>query len=95
MEAVWFFETLVSVYKSTRNFNPEEQYRHLHCRENRKSHIIIMMKSRWLREAERVARTGEMTNEYKFLVGNLKGRHQSEELGVDVRIILTLNCSLI
>lgn len=30
------FETLVSTYKSTRRYNPEDQRRHLHCRENLK-----------------------------------------------------------
>jgi hypothetical protein len=29
MEAVCFSETLVSTYKSTRRYNPEEQHRHL------------------------------------------------------------------
>jgi hypothetical protein len=32
MEAVCAFETLVSTYKSTRRFNPEDQHRHLHHR---------------------------------------------------------------
>jgi hypothetical protein len=31
---------------------------------------------------------GKMRNLYKILVGNLKGRHHSESLGVDRRIIL-------
>jgi hypothetical protein len=33
-----------------------------------------------------VARTGEMRNAYNILVENLKGRHHSEDLGVDVKI---------
>jgi hypothetical protein len=32
-------ETLASTYKSTQRHNPEDQNRHLHCRENFKSHI--------------------------------------------------------
>jgi hypothetical protein len=31
---------------------------------------------------------GEMRNAYKILVGNLKGRHHSEDVGVDEKIIL-------
>jgi hypothetical protein len=38
-EAVFFSETLVSTYKSTRRYNPKDQYQHIHCRENLKSHI--------------------------------------------------------
>jgi hypothetical protein len=41
MEAVCSSETLVSTYKSTRYYNPEDQQRHTHCRENRKSHSCI------------------------------------------------------
>jgi hypothetical protein len=33
MEAVYFSETLVSTYKSTRNYNPEDQHQHLHRRQ--------------------------------------------------------------
>jgi hypothetical protein len=39
METVCFSETLVSTYKSTRRHNPE-QHRHLHHRENLKSHKL-------------------------------------------------------
>jgi hypothetical protein len=38
METVFFSEKLVSTYVSTRRYNPEE-HRHLHRRENLKSHI--------------------------------------------------------
>jgi hypothetical protein len=38
METVCLSETLVSTYKSTRLYYPEDQHRHLHRRENRKSH---------------------------------------------------------
>jgi len=35
-----------------------------------------------------VARTGELTNAYKFWLKNLKGRDHSEDLDVDRKIIL-------
>jgi hypothetical protein len=35
-----------------------------------------------------VARLGDMTNSYNILVANLKGRDNSEDLGVDGKIIL-------
>jgi hypothetical protein len=38
--------------------------------------------------AGHVARMGEMKNSYKFLVRNMKVPDHSEDLGVDVRIIL-------
>jgi hypothetical protein len=38
MEAVYFSETLVSTYKSTRYYNPEDQHRHMHCRKHLRSH---------------------------------------------------------
>jgi hypothetical protein len=41
METVCFSETLVSTYKSTRRYNPEEQHRHLHRRwEPQISHFL-------------------------------------------------------
>jgi hypothetical protein len=40
MEAVCFSATLVSTDKSTRRYNPEDQHRHLHRRENLKSPIF-------------------------------------------------------
>jgi hypothetical protein len=40
METVCFSETSVSTYKTARRHNPEEQHRHLHRRENLKSHIL-------------------------------------------------------
>jgi hypothetical protein len=40
---------------------------------------------RWVGHVERVE---EIRNAYNTLVGNLKGRDNSEELGVDGRIIL-------
>jgi hypothetical protein len=39
MHTVCFPETVVSTYKSTRPYNPEDQHRHLYSRENLKSHI--------------------------------------------------------
>jgi hypothetical protein len=38
IEAVCLSETLASTYKSTRRHSPEDQHRHLHRRENLKSH---------------------------------------------------------
>jgi hypothetical protein len=35
-----------------------------------------------------VVHTGEMRNAYKILVENLKGRDHSEDLSIDVKIIL-------
>jgi hypothetical protein len=45
--------------------------------------IIRVMKSRWMRLAGQVVRTGETKNAYKFLVENLKGRDHLEDLGED------------
>jgi len=50
--------------------------------------IIREIKSRRMRRAENVARTREMRNAYRILVGNLKRRVGSEDLDVDGRIIL-------
>jgi hypothetical protein len=38
MEAVCSSEILVSTYESTRRYNPAKQHRHLHRRENLRSH---------------------------------------------------------
>jgi lysylphosphatidylglycerol synthetase-like protein (DUF2156 family) len=38
MEALWSFETSVSLYKSLRSYYPEDNNRYLHCRENLKCH---------------------------------------------------------
>jgi hypothetical protein len=38
METVCFSETLVSTYKFTPCYNPQDQHRHFHRRENLKSH---------------------------------------------------------
>jgi hypothetical protein len=40
--AVCSSETLVSTFKFIRRYNPKDQYRHLHRRENLKSHINIL-----------------------------------------------------
>jgi hypothetical protein len=45
------------------------------------------MKCRRMKCARHVARMDEMRNAYKVVV-NLKGRHHSEDLGVNGRIIL-------
>jgi hypothetical protein len=45
------------------------------------------MKSRRMSCEGHVARMREMTNTYKMLVGNQKGRDNSEDIGVDGRII--------
>jgi hypothetical protein len=51
--------------------------------------VTRVMKSRRMRWMEHVARVGEMRNENKMLIAeNLKGRDQSEDLGVDGKIIL-------
>jgi hypothetical protein len=42
MEAVCSSETLVSTYKFTWHYNPKDQNRHLHRRDNLKSHILCM-----------------------------------------------------
>jgi hypothetical protein len=39
MKAACSSETLVSTYKPTWHYNPEDQHQHLHCRENLKSDI--------------------------------------------------------
>jgi hypothetical protein len=49
-----------------------------------------MIMSREMGGVGHVARMGEMRSAYKMLVGNLKGRNHSEDLGVDGRIILEL-----
>jgi hypothetical protein len=41
-----------------------------------------------MRLADHVARVRDTRNAYKFLLGNLKGRDYSEDLGVYGRIIL-------
>jgi hypothetical protein len=43
METACFFATMVCTYKSTWRYNPEDQHRHIHRRENLKSHIIILI----------------------------------------------------
>jgi hypothetical protein len=41
-----------------------------------------------MRWAEYVARMGEIRNAYNILIGNLKGKSHSEDLGVDGKMIL-------
>jgi hypothetical protein len=41
MEAVCFSETLATLHKSKRLFNPKDQIRHFHRRENLKSHLLL------------------------------------------------------
>jgi hypothetical protein len=43
METVYLVETLVSTYKSTRRYNPEEQHGLLHRRKNLKSHMLFAL----------------------------------------------------
>jgi hypothetical protein len=38
MEAVYYPKMLLSTYKSTWHYNPEDQYQHLLCHEKQKSH---------------------------------------------------------
>jgi hypothetical protein len=48
----------------------------------------MVINSRRVRGAIRVAHMGEMRNAYKMLVGKQKGRDHFEERGVNVRILL-------
>jgi hypothetical protein len=50
--------------------------------------MIRVINSSRMRWAGLAARMGDMRNAYKILVGNLRGRDHSEELGVAERIIL-------
>jgi hypothetical protein len=50
--------------------------------------IIRVIKSRRMRRAGHVARMGEMRNAHKILVGNLKQREHSEDLGVGGSMIV-------
>jgi hypothetical protein len=50
--------------------------------------IIGVIKSRRMKWAGHVACMGEMRNTSKILLENLKGKHHSEDLGVDGKIIL-------
>jgi hypothetical protein len=43
MEAVCSSKTLISTYKSTRRYNPEDQHRHPHRRENVISHTLLLL----------------------------------------------------
>jgi hypothetical protein len=52
------------------------------------SQNIGVVKSRRMQWAGQVVRVGEIRNAYKILVGNLKGKDHSKDLGVDGRIIL-------
>jgi hypothetical protein len=42
MKAVHSSDVLLSTCKSTRRYNPEDKYRHHHCRENLKSHVEML-----------------------------------------------------
>jgi hypothetical protein len=46
METVCSSETLVSTYKTTQRFYPEDQHRHIHRRENLKSYISEILQKR-------------------------------------------------
>jgi hypothetical protein len=50
--------------------------------------IITVMKPRRMRWLGRVVRRGEMRNAFKFLSENVKGRHHSEDLTIDGKVIL-------
>jgi hypothetical protein len=52
------------------------------------SNIICMIKSRRLRLARHVARTGENRNAYRVWVGKLEERGHLDGLGIEERIIL-------
>jgi hypothetical protein len=57
MEAVFFSETFVSSCKSTQRYNQEDQYRHLHRRENLKSHMVGMFSEPVNKAAVRLGQT--------------------------------------
>jgi hypothetical protein len=52
------------------------------------SNIIRVIKLRRMRWAGHVARIGELRYVYKILVEKHEGKSHSEDLGIDVRIIL-------
>jgi hypothetical protein len=52
------------------------------------TNVIRVTNARRMKWAEHVTRVGEMRNAYNTLVGNLKRRDHSEDLGVDGRIVL-------
>jgi hypothetical protein len=56
----------------------------LYCSPN----IIRVMKSRWMRWAGHVARMGDRRGTYRVLVGDLRLRDHSQDVGVDGRVIL-------
>jgi hypothetical protein len=49
------------------------------------------IRSRRVRLKAHIARMGEKRNSTIFLLGSLKGRDDSEDLGIDGRIILKWN----
>jgi hypothetical protein len=49
--------------------------------------IVSAIKSRRMRWGRHVARMEQMRNVYNILTGNLIGRYNSEDLGVDGKII--------
>jgi hypothetical protein len=60
METVCFSETLVSTYKSTRRYNPEDQHRHLRRRENLKSHVLLYFLFTVVRNVLKIIRQRQM-----------------------------------
>jgi hypothetical protein len=51
---------------------------------------ISMMKSRWMKRAGHVLRTGQKRNTFKILVTEPEGKIHYEAAGIDVKIILKL-----
>jgi hypothetical protein len=75
-------EKVVGCWRSLHN----EKLHNLYTSPN----IIRMIKSR-IRWVWHVAWMGEMKNTYKILVGNLKGRDNSEDLALDEEIIFRMD----
>jgi hypothetical protein len=66
----------------------EDQYRNIHSGENLKSQKVIkMVKLRRIRWAGHVRRLGKIRNAYRVFQTS-KGRYHSEDLSVDMRIVL-------
>jgi hypothetical protein len=88
MKTVYFSETLVSTYKSTRRHDPEQQqHRHLHSSEKLKSHQGDQI----YKEVSGTCSTHGGDGKFNIIwLENLNERDHSGDLGVTGRIILKL-----